>query len=126
MSAQEFLDYLNAPPPPLLCMHSGLTVDECKSTDLCDCFDEGGYKIKMDDEVREEVGDDPVHSPRHYNSHPSGVECIAITEHMSFCVGNVVKYAWRADEKGNDVEDLRKAAWYLAREIERREAVQRP
>jgi hypothetical protein len=40
---------------------------------------------------------------------------------MSFCVGNAVKYLWRADHKGNDIEDLRKAAWYINREIERRE-----
>lgn len=40
---------------------------------------------------------------------------------MSFCLGNVVKYLWRADEKGSDLQDLKKAAWYLAREIARRE-----
>jgi hypothetical protein len=64
---------------------------------------------------------DPVNHPIHYNSHPSGVECIQITEHMSFTIGNAVKYLWRADLK-NGVEDLRKAAWYIQREIERREA----
>jgi hypothetical protein len=64
---------------------------------------------------------DPVNHPDHYNAHPSGVECIAITEHMGFCLGNAVKYIWRADSKGNAIEDLRKAAWYVNREIERRE-----
>lgn len=63
---------------------------------------------------------DPVNHPRHYTAHPSGVECITITEHMGFCIGNSIKYLWRADEKGNAVEDLRKARWYIDREIERR------
>ena len=64
---------------------------------------------------------DNVNHPKHYKSHPSGVECIQITEHMSFTVGNAVKYLWRADLK-NGVEDLKKAAWYIAREITKREA----
>lgn len=61
---------------------------------------------------------DPVNHPRHYTSHPSGVECIQITEHMNFNCGNAVKYLWRASEK-NGLEDLRKAVWYVNREIER-------
>ena len=61
-----------------------------------------------------------VSHPAHYNAHPSGVECIDIVEHMSFNVGNAVKYLWRADEKGAPVEDLKKAAWYIQREIEKR------
>lgn len=65
---------------------------------------------------------DPVNAPAHYRSSASGIECIEVTEHMGFCLGNVVKYVWRADEKGNALEDLRKAAWYLQREIARREA----
>ena len=64
---------------------------------------------------------DPVNNPAHYKSHPSGIECIQITEHMSFNLGNATKYIWRADLKGNATEDLRKAAWYINREIERRE-----
>lgn len=64
---------------------------------------------------------DPVNHPRHYTGHPSGVECIQITEHMGFCLGNAVKYIWRADMK-NGIEDLEKAAWYIAREIEKRRA----
>jgi hypothetical protein len=63
---------------------------------------------------------DNVHHPSHYNSHPSGVECIEITEHMNFCLGNAVKYIWRADEKSDAIEDLEKAVWYLLREIARR------
>ncbi|UNU74125.1 DUF3310 domain-containing protein [Moraxella nasovis] len=59
-------------------------------------------------------------NPSHYKSHPSGVECIAITEHMNFCLGNAVKYIWRAGLKtDNAIEDLQKAKWYIEREIER-------
>lgn len=63
---------------------------------------------------------DPVNHPPHYTMHPSGVECIAITEHMGFCLGNAVKYIWRADLKGDAIEDLRKAVWYIEREIAKR------
>ena len=60
-----------------------------------------------------------VDHPSHYMAHPYGVECIQITEHMNFCLGNAMKYIWRADLK-NDIEDLEKAKWYITREIERR------
>jgi len=63
---------------------------------------------------------DAVNHPHHYQ-HESGVEVITITETMGFCLGNVVKYVLRADKKGKQLEDLRKAAWYLNREIERLE-----
>jgi len=62
---------------------------------------------------------DTVNNPKHYTSHPSGVECIEITEHMNFCLGNAVKYVWRASLKGKEIEDLRKARWYIDREIQR-------
>lgn len=66
--------------------------------------------------------EDPVNHPKHYTSHPSGVECIQITEHLNFCLGNAVKYIWRAGEKDQEkeIEDLEKGAWYLSREIDRR------
>ena len=63
---------------------------------------------------------DAVNHPKHYTNHPSGVECIQITEHMGFCLGNAMKYIWRADEKLDAIEDLRKAKWYIEREIARR------
>lgn len=62
------------------------------------------------------VEEDPI-NPSHYRRHPSGVECIEITEHMSFNTGNAVKYIWRYMDKGDPVENLRKAQWYLEREI---------
>lgn len=63
---------------------------------------------------------DMVNHPPHYTQHPSGVDCITITEHQSFCIGNAMKYLWRADLK-NGLEDLKKAKWYIEREIARRE-----
>lgn len=61
-----------------------------------------------------------VNHPAHYNAHPSGVECITVVEHYGFNVGNAMKYLWRAGHKSPDaIEDLRKAAWYVNREIER-------
>jgi hypothetical protein len=62
---------------------------------------------------------DNVNHPKHYTNHPSGVECIEITEHMNFCIGNAIKYLWRAGLKGEQIEDLRKARWYIDREIAR-------
>jgi hypothetical protein len=62
----------------------------------------------------------PVNNPKHYTSHPSGIDCIQITEHMSFNLGNALKYIWRCDLKKEAVEDLRKARWYIDREIEKR------
>ena len=63
---------------------------------------------------------DPVNKPYHYTNHPSGVECIEITEHMNFCLGNAIKYIWRAGLKNaNAIEDLMKAEFYIKREIDR-------
>lgn len=62
-----------------------------------------------------------VNHPAHYNAHPSGIECIDVVEHMGFNVGNAVKYLWRADLKGNALEDLEKARWYVQREIDKRQ-----
>lgn len=62
---------------------------------------------------------DNVNHPPHYKQHPSGIECIQITEHMTFNLGNATKYIWRAGLKSaNPIEDLKKAAWYIQREIE--------
>lgn len=64
---------------------------------------------------------DDVSRPRHYVSHPSGIECIEVVQHMDFVTGNVVKYLWRVGLKGDSLadqlQDLRKARWYLDRKI---------
>lgn len=67
------------------------------------------------------VAHDPINHPSHYTSDPSGVECIEITRHRNFNIGNAIKYLWRAGLKdGNsDIQDLQKAAWYINDEIER-------
>lgn len=62
-------------------------------------------------------------NPNHYKSHPSGVECIEITQHHDFCVGNAIKYLWRAGLKDSnkEVEDLKKAIWYINNKIKQLE-----
>lgn len=68
---------------------------------------------------------DEVNKPAHYTNHPSGVECITITEHYDFCVGNAIKYLWRAGLKTKEnelpidaeIRDLKKAEYYIKRKI---------
>lgn len=67
---------------------------------------------------------DTVNHPSHYNTHPSNIECITITEHMGFNLGNAIKYIWRADLKNDAIEDLKKARWYIDREISRRRKIE--
>ena len=81
---------------------------------------QGGMPLK----TIQQIAEDLVNHPPHYTAHPSGVECIQITETMNFCLGNAIKYIWRADLKHDAIEDLKKAVWYVNREIERREALQ--
>ena len=63
--------------------------------------------------------DDSVNHPKHYTQHPSGVECITVTRHFNFNIGNAIKYLWRAGLKGSALEDLQKARWYVDDEIKR-------
>lgn len=69
------------------------------------------------------ISHDPVNHPSHYTSDPSGVECITITQHRNFCVGNAIKYLWRAGLKdgAKTIEDLKKANFYINQEISRLE-----
>jgi len=65
---------------------------------------------------------DAVNHPPHYTSDPSGIECIQITRHRNFNIGNAIKYLWRAGLKEDaKVQDLRKAIWYIEDEIKRLE-----
>lgn len=107
---------------------------EMKMTRLCNisgCTYPGGEcsgECYHPDERRMDIigqnGGDGAHydavNPSHYKSHASGIECIQVTEHMTFCIGNAIKYLWRVGLKGDGIEDLRKAAWYIDREIKRR------
>jgi len=58
---------------------------------------------------------DSVNQPSHYTAHPGGIECIDLVEQLGFCQGNAIKYLWRAGLKGDALEDLRKARWYVDR-----------
>lgn len=62
-----------------------------------------------------------VDHPKHYNMHPSGIECIDVIEHMTHNVGAAIKYLWRAGLKPGeaDLRDFDKAIWYINREKER-------
>lgn len=66
---------------------------------------------------------DPVNHPSHYTTGPlhsacgKPIECIEITRHMCFDLGNAVKYIWRADHKGSKLQDLQKALWYIQDQI---------
>jgi hypothetical protein len=73
------------------------------------------------DEIPQAAAAKDAINPQHYKSHPSGVEAIIVTEHFNFCLGNAIKYIWRSGEKGAALEDLKKARWYLDREIGRLE-----
>jgi hypothetical protein len=64
---------------------------------------------------------DAVNHPQHYGGADNPYEAIKVIEAwgLGFCLGNTVKYIARAGKKGAALEDLEKAAWYLARHIER-------
>jgi hypothetical protein len=68
---------------------------------------------------------DQVSHPEHYTSDPSGVECLEITRHRNFNIGNAIKYLWRAGLKNEEkhVEDLKKAIFYIQDEIYRIEGL---
>jgi hypothetical protein len=66
------------------------------------------------------IAEDAI-NPSHYRKHPSGIECIEVTRHMNFNVGNAIKYLWRYMDKGDPVENLKKAQWYIDDEIRRLE-----
>ena len=76
---------------------------------------------EIDDYDFNVVQSDNVNHPDHYTSHPSGVECINITRHYCFSIGNAIKYLWRAGlkkdasltDKQKEIEDLKKAVWYI-------------
>jgi hypothetical protein len=69
---------------------------------------------------------DNINHPPHYNNSPAQcecgrrIECIDITRHMSFGIGNAIKYLWRYQLK-NGIEDLKKARWYLDDSIKQME-----
>ncbi len=62
-----------------------------------------------------------VDHPKHYNLHPSGVECIDIIRHHNFSIGSAIKYLWRQGLKDSEPseKDLEKAIWYIQDELDR-------
>ena len=78
-------------------------------------------KLKWEEEVVHKNAPKDKINPNHYKSHPSGIETIVVTEHFNFNLGNSIKYIWRAGLKENEIAsvDLRKALWYLNRELQR-------
>ena len=103
--------------------HIAIAIDDSK----CMTFDinnidefEKIYRRTRDD-INEKSSNNNVNHPSHYTSHPSGVECISITRHFCFDIGNAIKYLWRAGlkkEQGmseieKEIEDCNKAIWYI-------------
>jgi hypothetical protein len=66
--------------------------------------------------------EDVINHPKHYTSHPSGVEAITVCEHENFNLGCALKYLWRTSHK-DGIQDLKKAVWYINREIDRLERI---
>lgn len=64
-----------------------------------------------------------IDHPAHYTGRDIGYECIDLTQHQTFLVGNVIKYLWRYEAKGHPDEDLKKARWYATRASQRQEKV---
>mgnify|MGYP000931841864 CR=1 FL=1 len=67
---------------------------------------------------------DMVNHPPHYTQHPGGIECIEVTRHFNFCLGNAIKYVWRSGldvvkHEDKKIEDLEKAIFYINQEIDR-------
>lgn len=63
---------------------------------------------------------DPVNHPSHYTNNPKGVELIDLIAHLTFTRGAAIKYIYRAGNKGTsetEIEDLKKARWFIDREI---------
>ncbi len=97
------------------------TGDDGPALDLSGLSGLSATLVYMDETV------DAVNHPPHYGGFSNGAEVIDITEHLTFNGGNAVKYVARSTRKdgknkGNVLEDLRKARWYIDREIERIES----
>ncbi|WP_024767110.1 DUF3310 domain-containing protein [Pseudomonas nitroreducens] len=112
-----------APGPGTRFLHGA----KCRHGDcqqIMDCESEAAAADRWNAIQSAAIGDhlgeatDMVNHPPHYNGHPSGVECIEVTERLPFNLGNAFKYVFRHRAK-NGHEDLMKAQWYLTRELDR-------
>lgn len=92
-----------------------------------DCIGRLGAALTHVPDVASKRASNPVSHPSHYTSDPSGIECIQITRHRNFNIGNAIKYLWRAGIKKSatvsgldkQIQDLEKACWYIRDEIQR-------
>lgn len=75
--------------------------------------------MEIDNRTFEDACNNVNHPPHYTDGWSNGAEVIDITENLNFNRGNAVKYIARAGKKGNELEDLFKASWYINREIER-------
>jgi hypothetical protein len=87
------------------------------------------FGLTRDRQTEEEqitLDKEKINHPPHYNNSKAAcecgrrIECIDVTRHLSFNIGNAIKYLWRCDLKGQTLDDLKKAAWYIADEIKQR------
>lgn len=100
---------------------SRIVLPNGRETDRMTYDPTGWFKPTNPRQERTSSSDSVSHPPHYANGWSNGAEVIDLTEHLSFCAGNVVKYVCRAGRKDPDklVEDLEKARWYLDREIAR-------
>ena len=77
-----------------------------------------GTTVDKNGIVRPLVPHDVVNHPSHYTGPVPGIECIDVTMHFNLLRGTAIKYLWRADYKGNKVQDLKKSIWYIQKEID--------
>lgn len=103
-----------------------MTVWVCETETLARKETLSGVYVEVPDWADPDESDE-VNHPDHYTSDPSGVECIQITRHRNFNIGNAFKYLWRCglklsgrlSNKEKQIQDLRKAVWYIEDEIKR-------
>lgn len=129
-------------------IHNNKAIAKLKKDEMYDCYEDNYLYVKggtlgipsdcqkyfelvndnlpkADFDTIDEIIKDNVNHPSHYTSHPSGIECITITQHHDFCIGNAIKYLWRAGLKKDadksdiekEIEDLEKARWYINQKI---------
>lgn len=117
---QSLVYFLRKEMIPNLAVATGKSLDEAydevTQTDTLD-YDMMGYAPSIP-VIHTAQEHDPVNHPSHYIV--GGIETIDFIEAkgLNYNLGNVVKYMTRADHKGNKVEDLKKALWYLNRELQ--------
>lgn len=104
-------------------IHRGFPNLHCKDCEFLNDDQAEAPPLRREDDQKE-----AVNHPSHYNQafakcencgHP--IECITVVENLGFNLGNCIKYLWRAPSKSKLLEDLKKAAWYLNREISKHE-----